>query len=205
MRSARDVTGAIAVVIVLWMGAARPLAAAARIDHEAECTYKRLSWDDFRGPIVNGQQVAWIAATIVLEPVRVDMVEAEGGGAVARPRNPIVYALMNKLDSGAQRGGRNDRNLAHEQIHFDLTEFLARRLSRELRELEIRGEAPSESLQRALLLDVERRFQATLSELQQLQGQYDGETAHGTRAGAQKKWSDRVASLLASEAPYELR
>src|SRR5512134_3123948 len=110
MRSARDVTGAIAVVILLSLGAARPLAAAARIDHEAECTYKRLSWDDFRGPIVNGQQVAWIAATIVLEPVRVDMVEA-GPGAVARARNPTVYALMNKLDSGAQRGGRNDRNL----------------------------------------------------------------------------------------------
>jgi hypothetical protein len=209
MRSSSPGTLSIAVVLsvltLIWIAPAGPLAAAARIDHEAECTYKRLTWDDFRGPIVNGQQTAWIAATIVLEPVLVDMVESTGGGAIARARNPIVYAIMNKLQSGAQRGGRDDRSLAHEQIHFDLTEFLARRLSRELRELELEGEARSEALQRSFLLEVERRYGTTLAELQRLQGQYDGETGHGTRTSAQKKWSGRAADLLASEAPYELR
>ncbi len=61
---------------------------------------------------MNGQQVAWIMATIMLDPVRIDMVDKEGGGAVARARNPAVYALMNKLESGAQRGGRTERTCA---------------------------------------------------------------------------------------------
>ena len=179
-------------------------AAAARIDHEAECTYKRLTWDDFRGPIVNGQQVAWISATIVLKPLLVDMSAGEGGGAIARARNPIVYALMNKLESGAQRGGRTDRTLAHEQTHFDLTEYLARRLSRELGELAVEGEHSDEKLQRRFLIEAEGLYGKAMAELEALNARYDGETGHGTRAGAQKKWERRAATLLASEPPNEL-
>lgn len=194
-----------AALALLLAVAAHQALAAARIDHEAQCTHKRLTWDDFRGPIVNGQQMAWISATIMLEPVLIDVREGEGGGAIARPRNPIVYAVMNKLDSGAQRGGRTDRSLAHEQIHFDLTEYLARRLTRELRAVEVRGEAASQELQRRLLLEVERLYSSTMAELQRLQDQYDGETVHGTRLGAQKRWAQRAAKLLESEPPYELR
>jgi hypothetical protein len=185
--------------------AAALLSAASKVDHEAECTYRRLTWADFRGPIMNGQQVAWITATIVLDPVRVETVEKEGGGVIARARNPGVYALMNKLQSSAQVGDRTDRNLAHEQTHFDLVEYLARRLSRELREMKVEGAAPSEDLQRDLLLAVQQRYNETLTDLQLLQRQYDGETSHGRRSGAQKKWAEKAANLLASEEPYELR
>jgi hypothetical protein len=191
---------------LIWcVATAAPLAAASKVDHEAECTYKQLSWDDFRGPIMDGQQVAWIMATIVLDPVRIDMADKEGGGAVARVRNPGVYALMNKLASGTQSGGRTDRNLRHEQIHFDLTEFLARRLARELREMTLEGPAASQELQRNLLLAAQNRFSETLVELQRLQAQYDGETSHGRRAGAQRKWAEKAAELLESEPPYELK
>jgi hypothetical protein len=190
----------------IWCVAlAAPLATASKVDHEAECTYKQLGWDDFRGPIMNGQQVAWIMATIVLDPVRIEMADEEGGGAVARVRNPAAYALMNKLQSGAQRGGRTDRNLRHEQIHFDLAEFLARRLSRELREMTLEGPAASQELQRDLLLAVQNRFSETLIELQHLQAQYDGETSHGRKAGAQREWAEKAAELLGSEPPYELK
>jgi hypothetical protein len=123
----------------------------------------------------------------------------------ARARNPSVYALMNKLQSGAQVGGRTERNLAHEQIHFDITEFLARRLLRELREMTVEGPSASETLQRDLLLAIERRYNETLADLQRLQQQYDGETSNGRRTGAQKKWAEKAASMLASEEPYELR
>lgn len=187
------------------MASGGPLLAASRVDHEAECTYKRLTWDDFRGPIMNGQQVAWISATIVLDPVRVEMGEKEGGGAIAQVRNPGVYALMNKLQSGAQVGGRTERNLVHEQTHFDLTEFLARRLSRELRELTLEGPERSQELQRDFLLAVERKFNETLGELERLQDQYDGETSHGRRSAAQRNWVRKAASLLESEQPYDLR
>jgi hypothetical protein len=189
----------------LSSASARPLAGAARVDHEAECTYKRLTWDDFRGPVINGQGVAWISATIVLEPVGIELVENPEGGATARARNPIIYALMNKLASGAQRGGRTEENLAHEQIHFDLTEFLARRLAREVRVLAVAGEERSEELQRRLLLEVQNRFSQTLVELERLQAQYDTQTGNGSRLRAQRKWSRKAADLLASEPAYELR
>ena len=198
-------TAAFAVFSCLLLAADAPSGAASKVDHEAECTYKRLTWDDFRGPTMNGQQVAWIVATVVLDPVRVDVVEKEGGGVVARLRNPTVYALMNKLESGAQVGGRTERNLAHEQIHFDLAEYLARRLSRELREMTVEGAAPSPELQRDLLLATEKRYDETLTDLLRLQQQYDGETSHGRRSGAQKDWAEKAASLLESEAAYELR
>jgi hypothetical protein len=209
-RSSRA-TGRVSRRWILWssvalvVSTALPLGAASRIDHEAQCTYKQLTWDDFRGPIVDGQQVAWLSATIVLDPVRVEMADQDGGGVIARARNPGVYALMNKLDSGAQHGGRTEENLAHEQIHFDLTEYLARRLSRELRELTVEGPTLSEELQRKLLLAVEERYNQTLTDLERLQQQYDGETSHGRRAGAQRKWARQAASLLASEKPYELK
>jgi len=202
LRVGRSLTLALLAGLVAIPG---PSLAAARIDHEAECTHKRLTWDDFRGPLVNGQQVAWISATIVLEPVLVDLRAADKGRAIARAENPIVYALMNKLASGAQKGGRTDRNLDHEQVHFDLTEYLARRLTRELRALTVEGDTPSQELHRRLLLEVERLYGATLAELERVQAQYDGETGHGTRAGAQKRWQRRAAALLESEAPYELR
>jgi hypothetical protein len=180
--------------------------AVSRVDHEAECTYKKLTWDDFRGPVMNGQQQAWIVAMVVLDPVRVEMkLEEGGGGAIARARNPAVYALMNKLESGARPGARNEENLAHEQIHFDLTEYLARRLSRELRALTVEGPTATEELQRKLLLEVEKRYNETQAEYLRLQRQYDSETGNGTRDGAQKKWAKKAAELLASEEPYELR
>jgi hypothetical protein len=197
-------SSAVAAVACLLF-AAGAAHAASKVDHEAECTYKRLTWDDFRGPIMNGQQVAWIMATIVLDPVRVELVEREGGGTIAQARNPSVYALMNKLQSSAQVGGRTERNLAHEQIHFDLVEYLARRLSRELRDMRVEGAARSEDLQRELLVGVQKRYNETLADLERLQQQYDGETSHGRRSGEQRKWGEKAASLLASEKPYELR
>jgi hypothetical protein len=204
---AADTRRPVAIAASWWLllAAAGAVGAASKVDHEAECTYKRLTWDDFRGPIMNGQQVAWILATVVLDPVRVEMVQIEGGGAIARVRNPSVYALMNKLQSSAQVGDRTERNLAHEQIHFDIVEYHARRLSRELREMTLEGPAPSPDLQRDLLLAVQKRYNETLVDLERLQEQYDGETSHGRRSGAQKKWAEKAVSLLESEQPYELR
>ena len=69
----------------------------------------------------------------------------------------------------------------------------------------LEGPAKSQELQRKLLLAVEQRFNETLVELQRLQRQYDGETSHGRRAGAQRKWVEKAAELLESEQPYELR
>ena len=195
-----------ACLAVLAFGAAVAASGASRIDHEAECTYKKVTWEDFRGPVVDGQQQAWISTVFVVRPVRVEMTLKEGGaGAIARARKPVVYALMNKLESGARPGGRNDRNLAHEQIHFDLTEYVARRLSHDLDELTVEGPSANEELQRNFLIAVEKLYNEAVAEQQKIQVQYETETSHGTRAGEQKRWAKKAAELLASEEPYELK
>ena len=200
----RGLVPPLVLAFVLALVASLSARAASRIDHEASCTYKTLSWSDFRGPEIRGQGQAWINATVVVEPVAVK-VEQEGESFIARPRKPVVYALMNKLDSGAQRGARNDTTLAHEQLHFDITEVHARRLVRELGVIEVSGSGASPALRGQLLEAVAKIYDRTIQDLFRMQRQYDGETTHGTRRGKQKKWSARVAELLAGEQPYELR
>jgi hypothetical protein len=175
------------------------------VDHEAECTYKQLTWDDFRGPIVDGTHLAWIAVTIMVDPVRIEMTDKEGGGAIARVRSPGVYALMNKLHSGAKRGGRTEESLRHEQVHFDLTEYLARRLSREVSAMTLEAPTRSPELQRDLMLAVERRHQETLQDLERLHDQFDDATHRKRGSGALRQWEEKAAELLASEKPYELK
>ena len=180
-----------------------PGAGAPRVDHEAACTYKRLTWDDFRGPVISGQQVAWIAATIVLEPFEVE-VTREGDSWVAKVDYPEVYALMDKLQSSARRGARTDFNLAHEQVHFDIAEYEARKLALEVGEIRVAGAEDSLDLRITLEDKVRGAYAAAMSALQEHQQRYDGETRHGTRKKQQKKWQQDVAELLETTQPYEL-
>ena len=191
------------LVVACWLQS--PSKAVVKIDHEAECTYRQLTWDDFRGPTTGrSEEVVWIASTIVLEPLHVDVVTAPGGAFVARARNPTAYAILRKLESGAGPGARTDRGLAYEQIHFDITEYLARRLTRELRDLALEGQE-REALQGSFLVSAEQRFAATLDDLDRMQMEVSIDTKHGKDAGAQRKWARKAAELLASEKPYELR
>ncbi len=180
-----------------------PGAAAPRVDHEAACTYKTLSWDDFRGPVISGQQVAWIAATIVLEPFEVEVVQ-QGDSWVAKVDYPEVYALMDKLQSSARRGGRTESNLAHEQTHFDIAEYEARKLALEVREVRATGEEDSLDLRIVLQEKVSVAYAAALRALLQHQQRYDSETRHGTRKKPQKKWQREVTELLEQTEPYKL-
>lgn len=192
------------LALALALGVSASSGAATRIDHEAECTYKTLSWSDFRGPVIRFQGVAWIASVVVLDPLKIQT-EQVGDGFVARPRNAVVYALMNKLESGAQPGGRNDRTLAHEQLHFDITEYHARLLIKELDATEVSGSEGGPALANQLHAKVAKIYERTMRDLFTMQGRYDGETVHGTKSRQQKKWVIRVTELLAAEEPYDLR
>ena len=85
-------------------------------------------------------------------------------------------------------GGRN--LLAHEQLHFDLTELWARKIRALLTTLPAACQTPGAS----------RGFETTVGEMQQAwqdeQKKYDVETGHGTDAAAQKAWAARTAKAL---------
>jgi hypothetical protein len=202
-RRAAPLAAALAAMstLLIWADAAR---AAPRVDHEAATTWRKVSWDDFRGPVINGRQVAWIAATVALEPIEVDVVQTEQGDWLASPRYPVVYALMDKLQSGVRPGKRVDYTLAHEQVHFDIAEVHARRLHRALQEIEVRAPERSQSLYAGVLRAAQEAWQRTLESLSETQHRYDGETGHGLRKKAQKKWAREVAEMLAAEEAYPL-
>ncbi len=174
-----------------------------RVDHEANCTYKTLSWDDFRGPVVNGQQAAWIRSTVILEPFETDF-ERVDDGFVARPRFPAVYAYMDKLNSGVRTGARNDYTLAHEQRHFDITELHARQFAQEMAVIEGVG-ADRRAASEDLFDKVQLAYEALIERLGTMQLTYDGETGNGLRKKQQGKWAEKIADLLAASEPYPLR
>ena len=122
-----------------------------------------------------------------------------------------VYAIMDKLQSSARTGGRAQRNLDHEQIHFDIAEIHARRLHARLSKLVVHSSVPASAdddhgglrvlLEQAVELALGEETQAFNAQ----QARYDGETVHGTKKGKQKKWAELVAEELAAEEPYPLK
>ena len=180
-----------------------PVSAVTRIDHEAQTTWREMTWEDFRGPIARGHQSAGIATTILAELKRTDLVQQDDGLWTARPLDVPVYAVMNKLVSGVMRGQKADSTLAHEQIHFDIAEIHARRLNAEVYAIE----AVSDSRQNArikLWRAIQKLHTEGMKLFNEMQASYDSETAHGTRKKSQKQWSEKVKDLLETEEPYPI-
>ena len=181
----------------------------------AESTYRILSWDDFKG---DGQRppgwgrwstgsFAHIASTLRLGRVEVLAVETEGRW-VAKPVGLVrPYAVMDKFMSAVKPGAKNDRVLAHEQLHFVISETLARELAVELTALSAEGATASEAEHR-LSSAIKQRFEAAADEHDARQSAYDGDTANGVKKRLQKRWSkdleDRFAAATrALEATFE--
>lgn len=196
--------GSPAVCVVAAVMVVGPATAASRIDHEAETTWRTLTWDDFRGSLRRGQQAAGIATNIVIELGASTVDEAEPGVWVARPVGQSVYAVMDKLRSGVGPGGKTDEILAHEQLHFDLAEVQARRLHAELLAIEARG-ASEQAARNRLVAAVNAAYSTHVQALARMQAEYDAESVHGTRRKQQRKWAKGVTAMLAAAAPYPLR
>ena len=75
--------------------------------------------------------------------------------------------------------------LAHEQLHFDITEIFARRFYQEVIKLT--------SAKRNVLSAL---FKKENDECDQWQEQYDSETNHGTNELMQARWTEKVTALL---------
>jgi Bacterial protein of unknown function (DUF922) len=84
--------------------------------------------------------------------------------------------------------------LAHEQLHFDITEIFARKFYQEV----IKVKSANKNELSAL-------FKKVNSECDKFQEQYDGETDHGTKEEIQAKWKEKVTALLLSTPPYPVQ
>ena len=77
--------------------------------------------------------------------------------------------------------------LAHEQLHFDISELHARKLRRELENYEIG---------RTIRLDLKRIYNRIEAERSRMQNRFDKETSHSKNREAEMRWREFIASEL---------
>src|SRR5581483_740765 len=107
-------------------------------------------------------------------------------------RDPLPN-LWRDLDAPfAASADRGSSLLAHEQLHFDLTELWARRMSAALEALgPVCGTPAAEASVNKTVADIEKRWREE-------QQRYDRQTNNGLDARQQKAWQIRTATALAS-------
>jgi len=85
--------------------------------------------------------------------------------------------------------------LAHEQLHFDITELHARKLRKRLAEYEIG---------RRIRQDLKILYNITEAERVAMQNRFDKETSHSENKEAESRWRKFVASKLADYDDFAL-
>ncbi|MFK7811458.1 MAG: DUF805 domain-containing protein, partial [Maribacter sp.] len=144
---------------------------------------KQLVWEDFK--LVNSLEknyVATIYSNINCPKIITD-------------NDSKVYAYMNPNDSERLRYEYDSYNvLTHEQYHFNITEYCARLLRKDIVEKGLGG----------LTYDTMRALQTKYSKkLEKLQDQYDSITDHNADSRLQRQWELRIDDLLRQTAYYE--
>lgn len=175
--------------------------------------HRQLARDDFRAQrrsrdlhlavkMENAVTEAHVATTIVC----VGRLRAE---EVTRGRFAVWFddlayvALLNREESWWNPKARTNPEwvLRHEQLHFDVTEMVARRLDaeRERQALtsKVVADSPGEAM-RAFAKRWSADQRERLADWQALQEQYDRETRHGTLPKQQTAWFARIHRELAA-------
>jgi len=143
---------------------------------------KRLAWTDFREVVTYDKYYRKLAKT------RWYMHYQERDDSLTNEKHINVAATFICNHSWVRKTSTNNYVLlAHEQLHFDITEIFARRLRKELSSLK-GGEA--------LARRIEKIKSKTFSKLHNMQADYDLETAGGNKPDMQKWWYDFIVKNL---------
>ena len=140
-----------------------------------------LQWEDFRGPAdyklhfdattTTGIQYSWSLRT-------------KGNDS------EFFYEVFTGFDpenSWVKEGKRSEHLLAHEQLHFDITEWHARKLRKELSSYQVSPNAKRE---------LDQMYKRVNRERIKIQKRYDLETRHSQDTLAQQKWQALVKNEL---------
>lgn len=137
----------------------------------------KLKWEDFKGrPDNSTNLLAMTQAGIGYE------VACNNGELKLKVR---CYFNVNK--SWAKETD-SDELLAHEQLHFDITELHTRKLRKKLSEL---TDPCGKNLK-----ELNKLYQSSFNECAKTQEQYDKESEHSINVAKQKEWEQRIASEL---------
>jgi len=137
-----------------------------------------LTWDDFSGdPRFDIQEIYALTSSGIM-----DYKGCKDGKMVYK-----IKSYFEKNESWVKQEARTDYHLAHEQLHFDITELYARKLRKLLSEMEF-------------LCGEEERFEkfvsATLENWYNEQKNYDIITKHSVDRDKQVEWQYRIKMEL---------
>jgi len=143
---------------------------------------RRLQWSDFKGQPDYNSDAAAVTASGISFSYSVKKSNTKGTSFVSE-----VSAQFYPEHSWFKKEIVNDHILAHEQLHFDITELNVRKFRKRLSEIE-----PSRDITKVLQRE-QKRVNKALSEMQ---NKYDYETNYSINANIQEEWAFYVKSQL---------
>jgi hypothetical protein len=143
---------------------------------------RRLGWDDFLcTPQKQGDAVASTSTSL--------------GISYQVKDGELTYHISCHFSKKKSWGLlKTDYILAHEQVHFDITEIHARKLYQALAAYQLNPETFKK--------DIAAIYEQIVKEKEEMQEAYDGETDHSRRKSIQYAWFDKVDALLTETAAY---
>ena len=162
-----------------------------------------LTWEDFQGQppedVELRDEAAFIRYRLRIQKTNFTLTynpNTHTWKAKIDPATLKVENLMDRSQSWVDPKRRSSRLLKHEQGHFDINEVYRRIVETRLKQLE--AEAPT---QKEAAEELQRLVDETLDQIsrkvEQVQAEYDRETAHGQDQEAQAEWEAKIREWLA--------
>ncbi|WP_299363266.1 DUF922 domain-containing protein [Winogradskyella sp.] len=149
----------------------------------------KLTWEDFRGePNPNSDAVALTASGITFGY----SVKTSGRKIIGFTTSVEAHFYPNK--SWYLKNKANDYILAHEQLHFDITELYARKFRQHLDRLVVNQNIKTQ---------MNQIHEAINDALTKTQKTYDDQTKHSINVEAQKYWDNYVKEELKKLEKYK--
>ena len=142
---------------------------------------RRLTWDDFKGPVPPSAVPAATTASGISYKYSANLLHHEV------ELDFTVEAHFYPNESWYKPDVCDDLILSHEQLHFDISELFARKMRLKLRRTSFTQDVKAE---------IRKIYKETLKELSDFQDQYDWETNFSRNTEAQLEWNARIAEAL---------
>lgn len=150
--------------------------------HEVSFTAPELTWDDFQGKKEENQD--WLAMTYSGIKLRYSYQHLHEQYLVKIE----LYPYMSQSKSWYQDVKNKRGTLEHEQLHFNITILVAKRLAEALRSMQFSSGNFAQQ--------INKTHDNYLEQLKELQEQYDRETKHGLYMMQQRAWERKINAEL---------
>ena len=145
-----------------------------------------LQWSHFKGKPDATDKVHG-AVTFAGFDIKVEKISFPGGTIRFKAR-----AVFDQQRSWVKAGEPDSHLLAHEQLHFDITELYARKLTKKLNALQLKSKDKAQ-----IKKWQNYYFQAQM----ETQKQYDRESVHGLHFEMQEVWRELIDAELKASGP----